>query len=931
MGNGGSAVCACEAVDHLGAKRQEQDAVDAAHDDTKFQGSGDFTHAAYDPGPAKDGKEKADDAGSDCSDGDKDLATAMLRTMKTLKVAEVPGVEGAQTEDVDSDLEEEERRKAEREQEVSQLVMQSMKSELQLQRAVSDRAAAVNEANKRLSEIRVSEHSDDKAAKTLSITKEEGQEEVEKKRLTRRSTRHIAKDVRLIDTMGTVTSNRLQLIIENPRDINEFYEFRGILGEGAYGSVSKASVRGTGAIRAVKAIAKAQMASSMDRLKAELSVTKMVDHPNVIKLYEIYEDKKNIYLVMELCWGGELLDRVVKHECLSEQQTHHVMMQIFRAVYYLHSNLIMHRDLKPQNVLIVAKEPIDKAHLKISDFGMGLQFEKGQTFKAQVGTLAFMAPEVLTGIGYREFCDDWSCGVIMFFCLGGYLPFLGRNKEATRAKVLHKRLTFIGEGWKGITEEATSLMHGLLRKHPNERLSARQALSHPWSQKLQQRRTGSVHLQRDLIERLLSFRGLNRFKKAALQLIVSLLNEKQTGELCEAFMALDIDGDGFLDVNELADRLQLDNKEEIRQIFMADAEDSTLVDYSFTEFLAATFDRDRYLRKDVCKVAYSVFDQDGDGDITISELLNGRMLGNLSQDEIVKMVEDLDTNGDGKIDFEEFTDMMRGRREENKWEREVRTRASIRMMGLTGGTPTGGSPVLTPENSPPSSPQASGVGTAKRPAAPKAAGTPVSTAGSPTHGSAAAAPNGTGDGTSPFFPTEAARAPRGAALVAANTSEAAAGTNPAAKGAAPLSGRGASAAVGKAKAKGTGPSAATASSPKAKAKVAARPESPSPSPAQAAPATQSSDSPARGRKAPGEGGTARARSATPAKEVKPAAAVEKTPPKKVPARKSEVAEKKAPSGKIAPSKAKTSPSRPKTSGDAGDAGGTKLKRRPPGK
>eukprot|EP00927_Polykrikos_kofoidii_P083656 TRINITY_DN8618_c0_g1_i1.p1 TRINITY_DN8618_c0_g1~~TRINITY_DN8618_c0_g1_i1.p1 ORF type:complete len:1007 (+),score=193.25 TRINITY_DN8618_c0_g1_i1:113-3133(+) len=607
-----------------------------------------------------------EDGDSDSSVDEQHMDAAVMRTMLTLQVTQAPGINVGSVHDAAKEFAEEEERRNEQ-------------MDMEVDNTLGATATLPLGEDKELAEP----EAEDATETVGDSNSEEANELFTVSRRTMR--RRERQSVWLIDTMERAVSSRLQLVIENHREITQFYDFEGSLGEGSYGSVSKACVRGTGALRAVKAIAKAHMVASMNRLKAELEITKMVDHPNVIKLYEIFEDKTNIYLVMELCWGGELLDRIVQQDHLTESQTTHVMTQTLRAVYYLHSNLIMHRDLKPQNILIVTKEPIERANMKISDFGMGTQFSKGQIFTAQVGTLAFMAPEVLTGSGYTEMCDNWSCGVIMFLCLGGYLPFLGSNKEAMKSKVLNKRVAFVGEQWTNVSEEAVSVIHALLRKSPVERYTAKQALRSPWLQNMQ--RKAPLKLQQDLVERLCSFRGLNRFKKAALQLTVSLLNEKQVGELCEAFMRLDKDGDGLLDISELADRL--DNKEQLKQIFLSDNNDGSLVDYSYTEFLAATFDRDRHIQKDVCKAAYSVFDQDGDGEITISELVNGRLLGNLSEDEIKHLIKDLDQNGDGKVDFEEFSDMMRGRREEIAWEAAARKRAAERSASPHGTSPAG--------------------------------------------------------------------------------------------------------------------------------------------------------------------------------------------------------------------------------------------------
>eukprot|EP00438_Fugacium_kawagutii_P016337 Skav200166 [mRNA] locus=scaffold6219:72521:81249:- [translate_table: standard] len=148
-----------------------------------------------------------------------------------------------------------------------------------------------------------------------------------------------------------------QFIIENTGKIADHYLLdKKKLGEGSYGSVSKATNISTKAIRAVKTISKSQM-KNIERFKQEIAIMKMMDHPNIIKLYESFEDIRNIYLVMELCAGGELFDRIIESGHFSEVQAAILMQQIIRAIYYMHENKIAHRDLKPENFLFMTKEP----------------------------------------------------------------------------------------------------------------------------------------------------------------------------------------------------------------------------------------------------------------------------------------------------------------------------------------------------------------------------------------------------------------------------------------------------------------------------------------------------------------------------------------------------------------------------------------------
>merc|ERR1712190_118666 len=166
------------------------------------------------------------------------------------------------------------------------------------------------------------------------------------------------------------------------------------LGEGSYGTVCKARNKSTSAIRAVKTISKAQM-KNIERFKQEIAIMKMMDHPNIIKLYETFEDHRNIYLVMELSAGGELFDRIIESGHFTEVQAAILMQQIVRAIYYMHENHVCHRDLKPENFLFTTKEAIDKNLLKIIDFGLSCKFPAGQVLTTKAGTPYYVAPQVL--------------------------------------------------------------------------------------------------------------------------------------------------------------------------------------------------------------------------------------------------------------------------------------------------------------------------------------------------------------------------------------------------------------------------------------------------------------------------------------------------------------------------------------------------------
>lgn len=155
---------------------------------------------------------------------------------------------------------------------------------------------------------------------------------------------------------------------------------------------------------------------------SEVSVLKSIDHPNIIKLFELYQDDTNYYLITEHCQGGELFERIKSAENFSEKEAADYMKQILSAVYYCHERQIVHRDLKPENLLFDQKK--QNANIKVIDFGTSRKFDPTKKLTKRLGTPYYIAPEVLKK-NYDEKCDVWSCGVILYILLCGYPPFNG--------------------------------------------------------------------------------------------------------------------------------------------------------------------------------------------------------------------------------------------------------------------------------------------------------------------------------------------------------------------------------------------------------------------------------------------------------------------------------------------------------------------------
>jgi calcium-dependent protein kinase len=457
--------------------------------------------------------------------------------------------------------------------------------------------------------------------------------------------------------------NHGSFITDNPGKLTEFYDVdKKKLGEGSYGTVSKCKNKGSGVVRAVKSISKSQM-KNLDRFKQEIQIMKIMDHPNIIKLFESFEDARNIYLVLELATGGELFDRIIDSGHFTEVQAAIVMQHMFRAIFYMHESHICHRDIKPENFLFTTKESIEKSLLKVIDFGLACKFTNGQVMTTKAGTPYYVAPQVLAG-KYDQASDLWSLGVVMYVLLCGYPPFYGDTDADVLAKVRLGNFSFNAADWRNVSEDAKGLIRHLLKMNPRDRYNSEQALNHVWVRNKAPKAQG-VALQSSLVDNLRGFRSQNKLKKAALHVIASQLGESQIKALRDTFIALDGNGDGLLTAAEMKEGLQKCGLKEIppdlQQIMEdVDSDGSGVIDY--TEFLAASLDKKVYMAEDVCWQAFRIFDRNGDGMIDKDEIglvLQDDGVQNSAARDIAEVMSDIDKNGDGQIDFQEFMAMMR--------------------------------------------------------------------------------------------------------------------------------------------------------------------------------------------------------------------------------------------------------------------------------
>ncbi|XP_062952991.1 myosin light chain kinase family member 4 isoform X2 [Cynocephalus volans] len=261
--------------------------------------------------------------------------------------------------------------------------------------------------------------------------------------------------------------------------VNSFYTVSKteILGGGRFGQVHKCEEKGTGLKLAAKII-KTRGTKDKEDVRNEISVMNQLDHANLIQLYDAFESKNDIILVMEYVDGGELFDRIIdENYSLTEFDTILFIKQICEGIRHMHQMYILHLDLKPENILCVNR---DTKQIKIIDFGLARRYKPREKLKVNFGTPEFLAPEVVNYDFVSFPTDMWSVGVIAYMLLSGLSPFLGDNDAETLNNILACRWDLEEEEFQDISEEAREFISKLLIKEKSWRISASEALKHPW-------------------------------------------------------------------------------------------------------------------------------------------------------------------------------------------------------------------------------------------------------------------------------------------------------------------------------------------------------------------------------------------------------------------------------------------------------------------
>ena len=267
-------------------------------------------------------------------------------------------------------------------------------------------------------------------------------------------------------------------------NLTDIYEIEGKIGNGKFGLIKKGINKKTRKEVAIKIMSKKDMTTQdLELVRTEIEILKICQHPNIIQLYEVFENLDYFYIIMEYCKGGDLFSYLEKRNFhLPEPQACKFMHKMCAAVYYIHSYGIAHRDLKPENVLMTSND--DDADLRILDFGLSKIIGPDEKCTEPYGTLSYVAPEVLLDIPYGKEVDLWSLGVITYLMLGAALPFDDKhNEEEIARKTCLEEPPYKGSIWKKISKEGKDFINRLLEKKPEKRMNIKEALEHEWFHK----------------------------------------------------------------------------------------------------------------------------------------------------------------------------------------------------------------------------------------------------------------------------------------------------------------------------------------------------------------------------------------------------------------------------------------------------------------
>ncbi|XP_076226845.1 calcium/calmodulin-dependent protein kinase II isoform X21 [Nomia melanderi] len=300
------------------------------------------------------------------------------------------------------------------------------------------------------------------------------------------------------------------------------YELKEELGKGAFSVVRRCVQKSTGHEFAAKIInTKKLTARDFQKLEREARICRKLQHPNIVRLHDSIQEENCHYLVFDLVTGGELFEDIVAREFYSEADASHCIQQILESVHHCHHNGVVHRDLKPENLLLASKAK--GAAVKLADFGLAIEVQgDAQAWFGFAGTPGYLSPEVLKKEPYGKPVDIWACGVILYILLVGYPPFWDEDQHRLYAQIKAGSYDYPSPEWDTVTVEAKNLINQMLTVNPSQRITASEALKHPWI--CQRERVAAVIHRQQTVDCLKKFNARRKLKVAILTTMLATRN-----------------------------------------------------------------------------------------------------------------------------------------------------------------------------------------------------------------------------------------------------------------------------------------------------------------------------------------------------------------------------------------------------------------------
>ena len=461
------------------------------------------------------------------------------------------------------------------------------------------------------------------------------------------------------------------LITQNFGSPDKYYKKLRNLGSGSYGTVYLAKNILKENLVAIKVIEKipSNIIDDME-IKNEINILKTLSHPNIVKIYEFFDTALNYYIVTEYCKKGELFEYI--NNKYSERQLAVLFYQVFSGLCYLHEKKILHRDLKLENLMISEIErDINTGEeyfwIKIIDFGTAKIFERKKKEKEIIGSSYYIAPEVLKK-NYNEKCDTWSVGVILYMTLTGVPPFDGENDEDIINHIKIGKYNKTSKRFLSHSQEVKDLVNSLLERDSEKRLSAKDALSHPWFQKFGGRNLFCNFNKEEImpyIDNLFQYKYNSKIQELVIAFLVhNLANNDETLIILKMFRFFNKSGDCKLTKTEFTLALYgYKNKEDVDEmadiIFQRlDGDNNGYIEYE--EFLRACVDKTKLMTRENLKFAFRFLDNDNTKTLGVKNILRAFVTKPNKEIEAVFLMtlKEVDRDGDGFIKFNEFYELM---------------------------------------------------------------------------------------------------------------------------------------------------------------------------------------------------------------------------------------------------------------------------------